>query len=245
MIFGDGGAVVTIETIETGEIGSVVVTNAACSLGSLATWEADSGTPFGSLGTLIRELAETAEVLPVVRCPAGAKVESLQAARRNIGMLPEWQLLVYAAGIEAPTEIQRLAQRECRAPVEWPGAIATVRDDFAAIEFLVGSDGVASAPMVYLASGTFYARLAITWTRTSEIEVAIPLAPNVSVLRDRSYLAEWAGTTSTLEAATGTIAWIEWMENLPRPLSVDRLLRSPGRLRLLGRVGRVRVIKGI
>lgn len=230
MIFGDLGATVTIETIDTGEIGSVVVTNAACSLGSLATWKADSGTPFGSLGTLSRELAETAEVLPVVRCPAGAKLESLQAARRDIGMLPEWQLLVYAARIETPTEIQRLTQREHRAPAEWSGAIATVRDDLAAIGFLAGSDGVAGLPTTHLTSGMVYASFANAWVRTSEVEAGIPV--------------EWAGTTGTLEAAD-TIAWIEWLENLPRPLSVDRLLRSPGRRRLLGRVGRVRVIKGI
>lgn len=245
MMLGDLGAIVTIETIDTGEIGSVVVTNAACSLGSLLTWKADSGTPFGSLGTLSRELAETAEVLPAVRGPAGAKVESLQAARRDIGMLPEWQLFVYAAGIVAPTEIQSLTQREHRAPAEWSGAIATVRDDLAAIEFLVGSDRVVSAPTSYLANEMVSDSLVNSWVRTSEVEAGMPIALNVSVLRDRPYLAEWAGTTSTLEAAADTIAWIEWMENLPRPLSVDRLLRSPGRLRLLGRVSRVRVIKGI
>ncbi|MGH9806065.1 MAG: hypothetical protein ACRD9W_02170, partial [Terriglobia bacterium] len=141
------------------------------------------------------------------------------------------QFFVYAAGIEAPTEIQRLNQREHRAPVEWSGAIATVRDDLAEIGFLVGSDRFTSVPTVYLASGTVYASFANAWVRTSEVEVRIPV--------------EWAGTTSMLEAAADTIAWIEWMENLPRPLSVDRLLRSPGRLRLLGRVGRVRMIKGI
>jgi hypothetical protein len=243
MIFGDLGALVTVEAIDTGAVGVAVASTGVCAIETQSSSAAGAHTAVGYLGTLSKHLSAIEEFLVSPLSITGTQAETLAPTRGDLGALLEWLLLARAADAKAGAEILPQARHEDGTPVAWSGAVMVVRDGPAIIEVLTNARGSSAGGAEYLAGSMAHASLFEAW-----LEVVIGVAGksvelNEAVLRDRPALAEWVGSAGSIDTIDVTV-WLEWTEDLPSLISVGKLLRSPGRVRLLGANGRVRLLKG-
>jgi hypothetical protein len=215
MIFGDLGALVTVETIDIGAVGGAVAATGVCAFEFPIVLKGDAGATLGILDTL----------------------------NRNVVAALEESLLTRSGDAKAAAET--LLQTRCGhdAPVEWSGAVVVVQDSLAILEVLITARDDTATGAGYLVRRIADIGLFGAWLEgiTGETENRVELT--ASVLRERPPPIEWSGNTRSVDTID-LLLRLEWMEELSTPTSVDRLLRSPGRVRVLGPSGRVQLLKG-
>jgi hypothetical protein len=243
MIFDDLGTLVIVETIDTDAVGGTVAATGVCAFEILAVSQGNAGATFGVLDTLSRNVAATGESLLAARGTVSQQAETLETALRGQEGPLEWPLLTRAADGKTAVETLLQARSEHGAPVEWSGAVLVVQDGFAILEGLITARGDTAAGAGYLVRRMTHSSLFDAWLESVMDGTGNQVELNALALRERLCPIEWMGNAGSVDT-TDMRLWLEWVEELPSPISVDKLLRSPGRVRVLGPSGRVRLLKG-
>ncbi len=213
-------------TINTGGGGTPVVTSFDLANEVLAAQKSDHA--------LATEFSSTQ------RGDAAVPIELPALRNADLGLPVEWSGAVGVVADEfAPIEVNRLLRDDSAVPLEF-GAVLT-RGSGTALELSLTALADAATPLEFL--GALRAAPALPAAALAALRVDPPAAGEFSTLLVRAAgdPIEWLGATGIL-VDTDTLIAIEFLAAPALLVSLQRLLRSPGRRRLIVTPGRLRIL---